>query len=69
MSLPNFCPAFRGEIEEVVAVDVVEVVPEVGGHDDAVHAKTGVGVDIGVLQDAELIVPILNRPDVGVGFV
>ena len=27
------------------------------------------GVDIGFLQDAELIVPILNRPDVGVGFV
>ena len=49
--LPDLRAAFGREVEEVVAVDVVEVVPEVGVHDDAVDAKTGVGVDIGFLQD------------------
>lgn len=44
--LPDIRPFFRREVEEVVAVDVVEVVPHIGVHHDTVDTQACERVDI-----------------------
>ncbi len=67
--LPDIRPAIPRQVDAVVAVHVVEFVPEVGVHDDAVDAETGVRVDVGLLQDAEFLVVVLNTPESGEALV
>ena len=63
-NLPDVCATLDGQIQQVVAVHVVEVVPEVGIHHHSIDAQSGMGVYITVFEDVELLLTILYAPDV-----
>ena len=62
--LPDVCATLDGQIQQVVAVYVVEVVPEVGIHHHTIDAQSGMGVYITIFEDVELLLTILYAPDV-----
>ena len=67
--LPDIRPAFWWQVQQVVAIDVVEGVPQVGIHDHTVDSEAGMRVDVGLDEDIPLRLTILDAPDVGVGLV
>lgn len=45
--------ALRGQVEDIVSVYVVQFVPKIGIHYNAIDPQTGVGVNVGILEDVE----------------
>jgi hypothetical protein len=67
--LPDIGSALCGKIKVVVPVHVVQLVPQVGVHDDAVDAEPGMGVNVRLLERTEFFLSILDTPGVSVAFI
>ena len=53
----------------MVLIDIVQIVPCVGVHDDTIDAQTAMGVDVVMLENLEHVLTVLDAPQVGIGLV
>jgi hypothetical protein len=60
--LPNVSPTLRWKIEQMIAIHIVELIPEVGVHHHTVDPQTCMGVKVTILQYFEFLIAILYTP-------